>query len=284
MTSQLFILPAPAQPVADRSPVPPSRMDSHTTMTASAPLDSLWCRTFEPAPRADRRLVCFPHAGGSASYFRPVATALSPRVEVIAVQYPGRQDRRLEPPVDDIGLLADQIADALAPCAEPLHLFGHSMGALVAFEVALRLQRAGRTPVQLFVSGRTAPTGPARVPLDPGDAELIADVRRLNGTEAGLLEDDELLEMILPAIRNDYRAVARYRGDAAAMLSCPITAMLGDADPRAGVEETEGWKAHTSGGFDLQVFSGGHFYLSDRPAEVLDLLRRRLLGADPRLR
>ncbi|MFI9274500.1 thioesterase II family protein [Kitasatospora sp. NPDC052896] len=251
-------------------------------MTISAAHDSLWCRRFAPSPGAARRLVCFPHAGGSAVYFRPVATALSPRVEVIAVQYPGRQDRRLEPGIDDIGRLADRVVSALAPWRDtPLDLFGHSMGALVAFEVALRLERDGRPPARLFVSGRTAPTAPARLPVDPTDAELIADIRSLNGTGAEMLADDELLEMILPAVRNDYRAVTNYRGNPGAVLSCPITALLGDRDPRATVDETRDWQAHTTAGFDLRLFPGGHFYLTDRAPDVIALLRHRLATPRP---
>ncbi|GAA1406570.1 alpha/beta fold hydrolase [Kitasatospora putterlickiae] len=246
-------------------------------MTLPETLDGLWCRRFEPAPAGAHRLVCFPHAGGSAAFFRPLAAAMSPRAEVVAVQYPGRQDRRLEPVVDDIPRLADGITAALAPWTDaPLTLFGHSMGALVAFEVALRLERAGHPPARLLVSGRSAPTGPAGVPIDPTDDELVADIKRLDGTEAWMLEDPELLEMILPAVRADYRAVARYRGGPDAVLSSPISALLGDSDPRAAVDDVRRWAAHTTGGFDLTVFPGGHFYLVDRAAEVIDLLRTRL--------
>ncbi|MET9401778.1 alpha/beta fold hydrolase [Kitasatospora sp. NPDC002965] len=246
-------------------------------MTLPETLDSLWCRRFEPAPAGAHRLVCFPHAGGSAAFFRPLATALSLRAEVVAVQYPGRQDRRTEPVIDDIGRLAEEIAAALDPWSDaPLTLFGHSMGALVAFEVALRLERAGRPPARLLVSGRSAPTAPAGVPIDPTDEELVADIRRLNGTDAWMLADPELLEMILPAVRGDYRAVAGYRGSPDAVLSSPISALLGDSDPRAAVDEVRRWSAHTSGEFDLTLFPGGHFYLVDRAAEVIDLLSTRL--------
>src|SRR5262249_29653456 len=100
----------------------------------------LWVRRFHPAPSAGSRLVCLPHAGGSASYFLPISRGLSPQVEVLAVQYPGRQDRRAEPCIEDVGGLADQITASLQPWIDrPVALFGHSMGAILGFEVALRL-------------------------------------------------------------------------------------------------------------------------------------------------
>ncbi|WP_238846327.1 thioesterase II family protein [Nocardia terpenica] len=104
--------------------------------------EKLWFRRSQPTEQAEHRLVCFPHAGGAASYFTPVARALAPDVDVLAVQYPGRQDRRSEPGIDDIGVLADRVHDIIRTWpSRPLTLFGHSMGAVVAFEVARRLRR-----------------------------------------------------------------------------------------------------------------------------------------------
>ncbi|MFF8791066.1 thioesterase II family protein [Streptomyces sp. NPDC015125] len=243
----------------------------------SSPLadDGLWCRRFHPAPDAGRRLVCFPHAGGSASFYHPVSAAFSPDVDVVAVQYPGRQDRRQEETIDDIGLLADRIAQALGAWADrPLTFFGHSMGALVAFEVARRLERAGDGPVWLFASGRRAPSAYRDEAVHRRDDDgIVAELRVLSGTDSRVLEDDEMLRMVLPALRSDYKAVETYRSEPGAVVRCPVTALVGDQDPKTSVAEARAWDGHTNGDFDLRVFPGGHFYLADRQAEVMNVLR-----------
>ncbi|MEV5156274.1 alpha/beta fold hydrolase [Streptomyces werraensis] len=243
---------------------------------------SPWFHNFRPAPQAPLRLVCLPHAGGSAGFYFPAACALSPRVEVLAVQYPGRQDRRREPAVTDLRVLAERIAQALGPWTDkPYALFGHSMGAVVAFEAAHRLQAAGRKPARLFVSGRRAPSLDGAAPSSPPrtDEEIVAEIRRLNGTGDALLDDEETLRMILPALRADYDAVRRYRYRPGPLLHCPVTAFTGDHDPRAGTHEVRAWHTHTASGFDLNVLPGGHFFLADRPEPVLRTLWRHLRRA-----
>ncbi|MEU9554319.1 thioesterase II family protein [Streptomyces fumanus] len=241
---------------------------------------NLWLRRFHPAPDAPARLVCFPHAGGSASFYFPVSAALADDCDVTALQYPGRQDRRTEPNVDDIGVLADRIAPELVPLFDrPVVFFGHSMGAIVAFEVARRLQSGGRTPALLFASGRRAPSTRRVENVHQRDDDgLVAELKAMSGTDAQVLGDEELLRMVLPAIRSDYRAIETY-GPVEATVDCPITALIGDADPKATLEEAEAWRAHTTAGFHLQVFDGGHFYLSSRAAEVIAVVREALRDA-----
>lgn len=223
----------------------------------------LWFRRFSEAPDGAPRLVCFPHAGGAASWFQPFGRHVAGRAELVAVQYPGRQDRRSEPLVADIRAVADQIAPLLTR-DRPLHLFGHSMGAMIAFEVALRVE-----PDQLFVSGRRAPqiVRDDRVHQLP-DEGLIAEVRKLAGTNARVFDDEELVRMVLPAIRADYRAAETYRYRPGPALSCPVTALTGDADPKASVDEVGQWRERTTGAFALKVFAGGHFFLSDNRSAV----------------
>ncbi|MFG3510722.1 thioesterase II family protein [Streptomyces sp. NPDC047821] len=242
------------------------------------PGDSPWFRNYRPAPDAPVRLVCLPHAGGSASFYFPVARELSPRVEVLAVQYPGRQDRRTEPAVTDLEALADRIAAALGPWTDrPYALFGHSMGAVLGFEVARRMEAAGDGPTELFVSGRRAPGVDRADEWHPEtDEEVVAEIRKLDGTGDALLDDEETLRMILPALRADYRAVRGYRYRPGPPLDCPVTALTGDRDPRALVEEVRAWEHHTRSGFGLRVLPGGHFYLVDQQAEVLRTVEDRL--------
>ncbi|MFB6887954.1 thioesterase II family protein [Kitasatospora sp. NPDC056327] len=243
--------------------------------------DSLWYRRFHPVDTASARVVMFTHAGGSAGYFRDWSAALSPYADVLAVQYPGRLDRLDEPAFDSLTALAERAYAALRPWADrPLVLFGHSMGAVVAFEVARRFERDGVTgPVRLCVSGCRAPSEPreSSVHLLPDDA-LLAEVARLGGTDERVLADPELRDLILPSLRGDYTAVETYLAKPEEIVTVPVTAMTGDADPRVTVEQMGDWAAHTTDAFDLHVFPGGHFYLAQERRAVLDVLISHLRG------
>jgi surfactin synthase thioesterase subunit len=250
-------------------------------MTTREAGSGAWLRRFHPAPPAATQLVCLPHAGGSASFYYPVSQQLSGMLEVIAVQYPGRQDRRHERCIDDLRTLAAAVFDQLRPLVDrPLALFGHSMGATLAFEVAqLLAERTGAGPAHLFVSARPAPSCSRNDTVHLlGDEGLLADVRLLSGTDPQVLGDEEMVRSALPAIRADYRAAETYRYRPRPPLSCPITAFCGDADPKATVEEVRAWAGHTDAAFDLTVFPGGHFYLVRHQAEIL----RAVADADAR--
>jgi pyochelin biosynthetic protein PchC len=248
-------------------------------MAATATEADSWIRRFHPAPEANRRLVCFPHAGGSASYYFGVARALAPSVDVLAVQYPGRQDRRTEPLVDDLGTLADASADVLAGWTDqPLAFFGHSMGATLAFEVARRLETRGTILSGLFVSGRRAPSTVRDERQHLGtDAQLIDEIKSLGAAESRLLDDPEIVRMVLPSIRNDYKAAETYRYATGPRLNCPIFALTGDADPKATIAEVRAWGEHTNGEFELTDFPGGHFFLNEHTSKIIDLITSRLL-------
>ncbi|MDM4723035.1 alpha/beta fold hydrolase [Micromonospora sp. WMMA1363] len=240
-----------------------------------------WLRRYHPAPDGETRLVCLPHAGGSASFFHPLSKALAPAVEVLAVQYPGRQDRRHEPAVDNIPDLADQILDALRHLDDrPLALFGHSMGAVLGYEVALRMRPAGLpSPVHLVVSGRRAPSRYRDEEVRPlSDDRIVSELRTLNGTEPVMLADPELREMILPAVRSDYQAIETYRHDPDRSVDCPVTVLTGDRDRRVSLDEARAWAEHTTGPMDLKVLPGGHFFLVDRSEDVIAILRKELSG------
>lgn len=241
-----------------------------------------WFHRFGTGTGTSVRLYCFPHAGGSASFFFPMARTLGAAVTVVGIQYPGRQDRRLEPAIDNVPELAERIATALGDehaqrCALPTVFFGHSMGAIVAFEAARLLEVTGGGPQLLMVSGRRAPSTHRDESVHTlDDAGVVEEMRKLAGTEASMLDDAELLNMILPAIRSDYRAVETYRAVPDAVVRCPISVLVGNADPRVTLDEARAWRRHTRGDFRFHTFPGGHFYLSERPAEVISTIATEL--------
>src|SRR6266536_929963 len=241
------------------------------SMTVADTESSAWIRRYHPSGVSRARLVCFPHAGGSASYYHPVSERFSPAVDVIALQYPGRQDRRHETCIKDIGVLADKITEQLLCLSDkPTVLFVHSMGATLAFEVAWRLEHKGSyAHLRVIASGRSAPAiiRGEKVHLCD-DAGIVAEIRLLNGSDSMLLDDEEIFRIALPAIRGDYQAIESYSCAPGRMLNCPITAITGDSDPRTTIAEAAAWRLHTTGHFRIKVFSGGHFYLSNHSSAV----------------
>ncbi|WP_017572827.1 thioesterase II family protein [Nocardiopsis halotolerans] len=243
-------------------------------MPGTVDTSKLWLRRFHPAPDAPARLLCFPHAGGGANFYFPVSRALSPGTDVLAVQYPGRQDRMSESPLTDIHALADHVTEAVIPWTDrPLVLFGHSMGSLVAFEVARRLQDRGVRPRALFVSARRPP----HLHREPADGDLSQDalvraMKELNGTDSSLLDDPTILDMIMPSLRGDFQAVRDYRYRPSPRLACPLVALSGDSDPWMDAGEIHGWRDHTSAEFRSKVLPGDHFYLVQHPETVLSLI------------
>ncbi|MFD9721482.1 thioesterase II family protein [Streptomyces sp. NPDC059076] len=236
-----------------------------------------WIRRFHPVVDAPVELVCFAHAGGSAAYWFALSGRLTPDVEVLAVQYPGRQERHREAPFTRLHSLADHIAATLPP-GRPRIFLGHSMGASLAYEVAARLARTpGGGPAALLLSGRRPPSR-HRADTDRlvDDRALVAKVRSLGGTGAGLLDDHEMLGLVLPVLRGDYRALATYEPTAGTPVSCPVVGLAGSGDPEAPPEDMAAWAAHTTGAFELRTYSGGHFFLTENFASVAELVHELL--------
>ncbi|MFE2727629.1 thioesterase II family protein [Kitasatospora sp. NPDC059327] len=253
-------------------------------MSSVASARDAWIRRYHPKAPGGIRLAVLPHAGGSASYYFALSAALPGGVEALCVQYPGRQDRRGEPAVTDLEQLADQVADVLEPLAEgPFALFGHSMGATLGFEVVRRLERRGAAPLALFASARRGPAvlREERVHLLDDDG-LLAEVAALSGTDARLMADQEIRDLLLPAIRADYTAVETYRCAPDARIGCPTVALVGDRDPRVGRDDARAWGRQTEGAFSLEVFDGGHFYVADHVEAVAGLVGRTLSALHPR--
>lgn len=243
-----------------------------------------WFRSYRRAP-GGVPLFCFPHAGGAASYFQPWSAPLAPGIEMLAVQYPGREDRASEPGVTSLTDLADQIHAALGPSLpDRFAFFGHSMGAILAFEVARRIARQeGRGPAHLFVSARPSPPRHHhRNVHKAGTPALIAELRSHGRTDPRILDDNDALELILPPMLADYTASETYLFKPGPPLSCDITAMTGDQDPLNTTDDTAAWSTHTTGTFNMQVYPGGHFYLDDRRAQrrKVKALAQELCGVE----
>jgi len=231
------------------------------------------------APRdAHARLLCIPHAGGSSAVFRPWAALLPAGIELWAVQAPGRGERMAEPPHDRIEPLADEVLTALRQEPSlPTAIFGHSMGALVGFELARASRRAGLPlPVHLFVAGHAAPQEPqSRTPTGAlSDDEFIERLSELGGTPEEALRHPELMEVFLPILRADFRAVEAYAYRDEPPLACPITALGGEDDRFVAPEELSGWRAQTVRRFALELMPGGHFFLTTSAARVVAMVAR----------
>ncbi|TWF95479.1 thioesterase II family protein [Saccharopolyspora dendranthemae] len=242
-----------------------------------------WFRRFHPRPDAEVALVCLPHAGGAAGTYFSLSQRLSEDADVISAQYPGRQDRLREPCLESVRELASGAAPELDQliAGRPFVLFGHSMGAAIAFELALSRRRdRARAPHALFLSGRGAPgRGIDRGIRLLDDDGLIAEVRRLAGTDSLVLDEPELVRLALPSLRADYAAAETYDPGPGAVVDSDVVALTGDADDNVGIDDAEHWREHTTGAFDLQVFEGGHFFLNDHEPRIAELLGTALRGA-----
>ena len=243
---------------------------------------SSWFRVYRPVSWPRLRLVCFPHAGAGATAYRAWADLLPPDVELLSVCYPGRQDRFGEPFAASVDALAAGVTNALAPLTgTPFALFGHSMGALVAYEVAVRLEQAHEiVPRQLFVSGRWTPDREDTRNLHLADDDaLIAEMTRLGNGELDIFTFTELRDLMLSVLRADYRVLFEHPRRALTTVSAPIVAYSGDRDPGCAPDDVAGWARATSARFELRVFPGDHFYLVPRAADLVRDLTTRLSGA-----
>ena len=231
-------------------------------------MNSPWFLQFAPRPAAAIRLFCFAYAGAGGAFYRPWAIGMPADVEVSAVVLPGRESRLREPLLRSMTELVDALVPALTPYLDrPFAFFGHSMGALVAFELARALQeRHARSVSRLLVSGRRAPHLPDPEPPmhQLPDDTFVAEIdRRYGGVPAELKQDRELLELLLPGLRADITVLETHRFAPGARLDCPINVFGGDADLRAPRHQLEAWQQHTRWPVTLRQFPGGHFYFTD---------------------
>ncbi len=232
-----------------------------------------WLPYRRPRPGARVRLFCFPFAGGGASAYRTWQDELPASIEVCAVQLPARENRLGDAPVGDMARLVSMIADGLhAHLAQPFAFFGHSMGAVISFELARELRRrGGLRPVHLFASACPAPHIPdTDATHDLPEAELIEYMRKLGGMSEEVLQHRELMEMILPVFRADTSITETYQHATEPPLEVPFTTFGGLEDQKATRDDLDAWRQHTHGAFSLRMVPGGHFYIQqDTRSQVL---------------
>lgn len=227
-----------------------------------------WLAFPKPRPQARLRLFCFPFAGGAATTYRGWSAQFPDTIEVVPVELPGRASRIRETPFRRLDTLLDGLVEGLGSELErPFAFFGHSMGALIGFELARRLRREGLPqPVWLFVSARRPPQLPPKdddIYYDLPEEEFIAKLRELDGTPDEVLAHPELMQMLLPLLRADFELneTLDYREEAA--LDCPISAFGGLSDVEVPREDLQQWAPHSRASFKLRMLRGGHFFVAE---------------------
>lgn len=243
-----------------------------------------WIAYRKPRPSPRLRLYCFPYAGGAASTFRGWSEALPDEVEVCPVQPPGREGRIREEPLRSMEAFVAALDDGLRDELDgvPHAFFGHSLGAVAAYELARRRRDAGRSePRHLLASAHLAPAMPSREePIyDLPNPRFRERLEELNGTPKEVLEHPELMELVEPLLRADFEVNETYVHTPGEPLSCPVTAIGGIADEEVSKEDLEHWRDTTTGPFELHMLPGDHFFLNGAAkTELLRIVARKLLS------
>lgn len=226
------------------------------------------------------RLFCFPSAGGGTAAFRAWAQSLTPTVALCPARLPGRETRLAEAAFDRVAPLVEALAEALSTYLDQAFaFFGHSVGAVIAFELARWLRKKNcPLPACLLVSGARAPQ--FRLghlpPPEPPEAEFLEELRRVEGTPKEVLESPELMRLVLPALRADASLYRNYVYSPEPPLDCPIRAYGGQDDERIRPDHLEAWREQTTASFSMRLFPGGHFFLDTNRAQFLETLARDL--------
>lgn len=243
-------------------------------------LSTPWIIRPRPRPDALVRLFCFPYAGGGTSIFHRWPDALPNYIEVCAVRLPGRESRLLEAPFTDIHTLIAHLLDELQQFSErPFAFFGHSMGALIGFELARALHAKERLePIHVFASGCRAPHHSRKRPLwhTLPDSQLLQQVRSLGGIPKEVLENAEFIDLMLPLIRSDFQLIESYTWEPSEPLTCALTAFGGWQDEEVAPHEIPAWREHTQGAFSVRMFPSDHFFVQSAQAELLEAVSQDL--------
>lgn len=243
--------------------------------------DALWFPGLKPFWAGACRLFCFPYAGGSSFIYHKWSKSIDGQLEVCPVQLPGRANRMNEMPFTNVDCLVEVLSERISPFINrPFAFFGHSMGAIIAYELAQRLASTrGLEPVHLFVSGRSAPhvKSEEKLTYNLPKNRFIAEIEKLNGTPQEILQNPELLELLLPLLRADFQLVETYRASDSGALSCPITVFSGTNDEEVALGELEQWKQHTTGRFAIYVLDGDHFFISQHSQFLIATISETLI-------
>jgi medium-chain acyl-[acyl-carrier-protein] hydrolase len=225
-----------------------------------------------PVADASYRLFCIPYAGGGPQIFSHWAEMLSPFLEVCAINLPGRGRRFSEPAHESMSGLVAELAESL-PLDKRFAIFGHSMGALVGYELAKECARRGNVPLHLFASGCFAPHLPDPHPIHhlPNE-EFLSEFRKIGGPASEVRDTSELLDLLLPMIRADFVLTETYVPSPGPPLCCPITAFAGEEDQMASISSVQSWRAHTTGTFDIHLLEGDHLFLHQAERKIVSVV------------
>ncbi len=245
----------------------------------------LWFQSLSSVKRQSLRLFCFPYAGGSTYGFRSWQRYFPPAIDLCLVHLPGRGKRIGEPLFTRLRPLIQTIADVVTREPQPPYaLFGHSMGALISFELARELRRRRfAAPRGLFVSGRAAPQLASReAPIfNLSEEAFITEVKRFNGVPKEVFDHPETMKFFSPVLRADLEMLDTYEYRVEEPLSCPIKVYGGLQDTDAPVESLRAWQEHTSARFSLRAFVGDHFFIQSSTTGFVDVFRRDVLSTLP---
>ena len=239
-----------------------------------------WFHHKREREQAELRMFCFPYAGGSALLFNKWEMSLPPAVQVIPVELPGRGARLQQSPYVSLPSLLDDLEPAILPMLDkPFVFFGHSMGAIIAFELARSLRKKyGHQALSVIASGRRAPQVPKSEPdtYHLPHEEFIAELTKLEGTPKEVIANAELMEFMIPLLRADFQLVQTYEYSPAAPLECPITVFGGLQDRYVTLDKLSPWKDQTTSKYSLHMLPGDHFFLRSSQTQLLRLLTREL--------
>lgn len=242
--------------------------------------NSKWFNFIKRPKNPKLTIVCFPFAGGDASFYQNWATEIKADVQIISIQFPGRANRFLETPYKDLNNLIDELTKDWGYFIKtPYVLFGHSLGGLTIYELTRILNENNQLrPLHLFISGCKAPhllKNKERYLL-PKQA-FIEMIKELDGTPKEIVENQELMDLLVPMLRADFQLIETYTYlEKQKQLSLPITLMGGTEDPEVGMEDLEAWKSVIEGPCKLQLFQGGHFFLKDSEKEFFDFINTEI--------